>query len=73
MAAAAIAVEGLVRCSGPVVARAGPITVITDWLRALCLGGPAPSPAIEAAAWIAALLAVTVLAVVTRYRHAIGT
>jgi ABC-type polysaccharide/polyol phosphate export permease len=54
-------------------AKANPITVITDRLRALCLGGPATCPAIQAAAWIAALLAVTVLAAITRYRHAIST
>ena len=42
-------------------------------LRALCLGGPTTRPAIEAAAWIAALLAVTVPAAITRYRHATST
>ncbi len=43
-------------------AKANPITVITCALRALRLGGRA-RPAIEATAWITALLAVTVPAV----------
>ena len=54
-------------------ARANPVTVITGALRALCLGGPTTRPAVEAAAWIAALLAVTVPAAVTAYRHATST
>ena len=54
-------------------ARANPVTVITGALRALCLGGPTTRPAVEAAAWIAALLAVTVPAAVTAYRHAAST
>ncbi|HET9975546.1 MAG TPA: ABC transporter permease, partial [Streptosporangiaceae bacterium] len=54
-------------------ARANPITVITGALRALCLGGPATRPAIEAAAWITALLAVTFPAAIARYRHAAST
>ena len=51
-------------------ARANPITVITDALRALCLGGPAARPVTEAAAWLAGLLAVTIPAAVARYRRA---
>ncbi len=51
-------------------AKANPITVITDALRALCLGGPTTRPAIEATAWIAGLLAVTVPAAIAGYRHA---
>ena len=54
-------------------ARANPVTVITGALRALCLGGPTTRPAVEATAWIAALLAVTVPAAVTGYRHATST
>ena len=54
-------------------AKANPITVITDALRALCLGGPTTRPAIEATAWIAGLLAVTVPAAITSYRHATST
>ena len=54
-------------------AKANPITVITGALRALCLGGPTIRPAIEAAAWIAVLLALTVPAAITAYRHATGT
>jgi ABC transporter DrrB family efflux protein len=54
-------------------ARANPITVITGALRVLCLGGPAIRPVAEAAAWIAALLAVTVPAAIARYRHATST
>ena len=54
-------------------ARANPVTVITGALRALCLGGPTTRPAVEAAAWIAVLLAVTVPAAVTAYRHAAST
>ena len=51
-------------------ARANPVTVITGALRALCLGGPTARPALEAAAWLAGLLAVTVPAAVASYRHA---
>ncbi len=51
-------------------AKANPITVFTGALRALCLGGPTTTPAIEAAAWIAVLLAVTVPAAIACYRHA---
>ena len=54
-------------------ARANPVTVITGALRALCLGGPTIRPAVEALTWIAALLAVTVPAAVTAYRHAAST
>jgi ABC-2 type transport system permease protein/oleandomycin transport system permease protein len=54
-------------------AKANPITVITGALRALCLGGPTTRPAIEATAWIAALLAITIPAAITRYRHATST
>jgi ABC transporter DrrB family efflux protein len=51
-------------------AKANPITVITGALRALCLGGPTARPALEAAAWLLALLAVTIPAAVTSYRRA---
>jgi len=54
-------------------AKANPVTVITTALRALTLGGPTSRPVTEAAAWIAALLAVTVPAAVTRYRRAAST
>jgi ABC transporter DrrB family efflux protein len=54
-------------------AKANPITVITDALRALCLGGPTTRPAAEAAAWLIGLLAVTVPATIARYRHATST
>ena len=54
-------------------ARANPITVITGALRALCLGGPIARPALEAAAWLAGLLAVTVPAAIASYRHATST
>jgi ABC-2 type transport system permease protein/oleandomycin transport system permease protein len=54
-------------------AKANPITVITDALRALCLGGPTARPAAEAAAWLIGLLAVTVPATIARYRHATST
>ncbi|HXZ78105.1 MAG TPA: hypothetical protein VEH31_45525 [Streptosporangiaceae bacterium] len=73
MAAAAIAAEGPGKCFEPAFARANPSTVITDCLPALCLGGSAIRPVIEAAAWIAALLAVTVPAAISRYRHAAST
>jgi ABC transporter DrrB family efflux protein len=53
-------------------AKANPVTVITSALRALCLGGPTARPAIEAAAWLAGLLAVTIPAATARYRHAAG-
>jgi ABC transporter DrrB family efflux protein len=51
-------------------AKANPITVITGALRALCLGGPTTRPVLEAAAWLAALLAITIPLAVARYRHA---
>jgi ABC-2 type transport system permease protein/oleandomycin transport system permease protein len=54
-------------------AKANPITVITDALRAFCLGGPTTRPAAEAAAWLIGLLAVTVPATIARYRHATST
>jgi ABC transporter DrrB family efflux protein len=54
-------------------ARANPITVITGALRALCLGGPTARPAVEAAAWLTGLLAVTIPAAVIRYRQATHT
>jgi ABC transporter DrrB family efflux protein len=54
-------------------AKANPITVITDALRALCLGGPTTRPAAEAAAWLIGLLAVTVPATIARYRHVTST
>ena len=51
-------------------AKANPITVITDALRVLCLGGPTTRPALEAIAWTAVLLAVTVPAAIAGYRRA---
>jgi ABC transporter DrrB family efflux protein len=54
-------------------AKANPITVITGALRTLCLGGPATRPAAEAMAWLVGLLAVTIPAAITRYRHATST
>ena len=54
-------------------AKANPITVITGALRALCLGGPATRPAIEASAWLLGLLAVTIPAAIARYRCATST
>jgi ABC-2 type transport system permease protein/oleandomycin transport system permease protein len=54
-------------------AKANPITVITDALRALCLGGPTARPAVEAVAWLIGLLAVTVPVTIARYRHAVST
>ena len=54
-------------------AKANPITVITGALRALCLGGPTTRPALEAVAWLAGLLAVTIPAAIARYRHATST
>ena len=51
-------------------ARANPVTVITGALRALCLSGPTTRPVIEAAAWLAGLLAVTVPVAIAGYRHA---
>ena len=54
-------------------AKANPVTVITTALRALCLGGPTTRPALEATAWLAGLLAVTIPAAIARYRHATST
>jgi len=54
-------------------AKVNPITVITDALRALCLGGPTVRPAAEAVTWLIGLLAVTVPATIARYRHTAST
>jgi ABC-2 type transport system permease protein/oleandomycin transport system permease protein len=54
-------------------AKANPITVITGALRDLCLGGPTTRPALQAAAWLLGLLAVTIPAAVASYRHATST
>jgi ABC transporter DrrB family efflux protein len=54
-------------------ARANPVTAVTGALRALCLGGPTTRPVLEAAAWLAGLLAVTVPAAIACYRHAAST
>jgi len=54
-------------------ARANPVTVITGALRVLCLGGPTVRPVLQAAAWAAALLVITVPAAINRYRHATGS
>jgi ABC-type polysaccharide/polyol phosphate export permease len=54
-------------------AKANPITVITDALRALCLGGPTTRPLIEATIWLAALLAITIPVAIGRYRRATST
>ena len=54
-------------------AKANPVTVITDALRALCLGGATTRPAAEGAAWLLGLLAVTVPAAIASYRRATGT
>ena len=51
-------------------AKANPITVITGALRALCLGGPTTRPVLEAAAWLSALLTITIPHAAARYRHA---
>jgi ABC-2 type transport system permease protein/oleandomycin transport system permease protein len=51
-------------------ARANPVTGVVGALRALCLGGPTARPVAETLAWLAGLLAVTVPAAITRYRHA---
>ena len=51
-------------------AKANPITVITDALRVLCLGGATTRPVAEAAAWLLGLLAVTVPAAIASYRRA---
>lgn len=51
-------------------AKVNPITVVVDALRALVLGGPTARPALEALAWIAAILAITVPSAVRRYTGA---
>jgi ABC transporter DrrB family efflux protein len=51
-------------------AKANPVTVITDGLRALCLGGPTGRPVAEAAVWLAGLLAVTIPAAIALYHRA---
>jgi len=48
-------------------AKANPVTVITDALRALCLGGRTARPAGEAIVWLVALLLVAVPAAISRY------
>jgi len=50
-------------------ANLNPITDIVDALRALCLGGPTADPVLQALAWIAGLLVVTVPAAVLQYRR----
>jgi ABC-2 type transport system permease protein/oleandomycin transport system permease protein len=50
-------------------ARANPVTVTVDALRALCLGGPTAIPVLRALIWIGGLLAVTIPAAVTCYRR----
>lgn len=54
-------------------AKINPVTVVVGALRALCLGGPTARPVAEALAWIGGLLAVTVPAAITRYRHTTAT
>jgi ABC transporter DrrB family efflux protein len=51
-------------------ANVNPVTALVDALRALCLGGPAARPVLEALAWIAGLLVVTVPAASVCYRRA---
>jgi ABC transporter DrrB family efflux protein len=51
-------------------ANVNPVTALVDALRVLCLGGPAATPVLEALAWIAGLLAVTVPAAIICYRRA---
>jgi ABC-2 type transport system permease protein/oleandomycin transport system permease protein len=51
-------------------ANVNPVTALVDALRVLCLGGPAAMPVLEALAWIAGLLAVTVPAATACYRRA---
>ena len=51
-------------------ARANPVTAMAGALRALCLGGPTARPVIETLAWLAGILAVTIPAAISRYRHA---
>lgn len=48
-----------------------PVTAAVDALRVLCLGGPTAGPVIEATAWIAALLTLSVPSAVHHYRHTI--
>jgi ABC-2 type transport system permease protein/oleandomycin transport system permease protein len=50
-------------------AKVNPITVTVDALRVLSLGGPTATRVWHAATWIGGLLAITVPAAVTRYRH----
>ena len=54
-------------------AKANPVTVITDALRARCLGGPTTRPVAEAAAWLLGLLGVTGPAAIAAYRRAAST
>jgi ABC-2 type transport system permease protein/oleandomycin transport system permease protein len=54
-------------------ARANPVTVTVDALRALCLGGPTATPLWQAVAWLAGLIAVAAPAAVWRYRRTTAT
>src|SRR6266508_1916041 len=54
-------------------AKANPVTVVVDALRALCLSSPTATHVWQALAWIAALLAISVPAAVARYRHTTAT
>jgi ABC transporter DrrB family efflux protein len=51
-------------------ARANPITVVVDALRALSLGGSTAVPLLEACAWIVGILVVAVPAAALKYRRA---
>ena len=54
-------------------AKANPITVTVDAMRALCLGGPTASHLWQAIAWIGGLLVLAIPAAVASYRQATTT
>jgi ABC-type multidrug transport system permease subunit len=54
-------------------AKANPVTITVDALRALCLGGPTATHVWQALALIGGLLAVSAPAAVWRYRHTTAT
>jgi ABC transporter DrrB family efflux protein len=53
-------------------AKVNPVTVLTDALRALCLGGPTLVPVLQACAWILALVLLGVAGTALRFRQVGG-
>lgn len=50
-------------------AELNPVTIVVDALRILVLGGPTTQPVLQATAWIAALIAITIPAAIRQWRR----